>query len=56
MESSLDEAGTEEFLNIIRNLTENQNTFVISHKGEILYEKFDNVIRFKKDKNFSTIS
>lgn len=56
MDSSLDEAGTEEFLNIIRNLTENQNTFVISHKGEILYEKFDNVIRFKKDKNFSTIS
>jgi len=56
MDSSLDEAGTEEFLRIIRNLTENQNTFVISHKGEILYEKFDNVLRFKKDKNFSTIS
>ena len=56
MDSSLDEAGTEEFLCIIRSLTENQNTFVISHKGEMLFDKFDHVLRFKKDKNFSTFS
>jgi len=29
--------------------------FVISHKGELLDEKFDEKIEFVKRKNFSTI-
>jgi len=54
-DSSLDTSGTDEFLKIIYDLTGNVNTFVISHKGEILYDKFDKTIKFEKHKNFSRI-
>jgi len=53
MDSSLDNAGTEEFLKIINELTADSNIFIISHKGDQLYDKFENVIKFKKVKNFS---
>jgi DNA repair exonuclease SbcCD ATPase subunit len=56
MDSSLDNAGTEEFLKIINDLTVDSNIFIISHKGDQLYEKFDNVIKFEKVKNFSRIA
>ena len=54
-DSSLDAAGTDEFLKILYDLAGNVNVFVISHKGEILYEKFDKTIKFEKHKNFSRI-
>jgi DNA repair exonuclease SbcCD ATPase subunit len=54
-DSSLDSNGTEEFLKIINNLTSGTNTFIISHKSDQLYDKFANVIRFEKNKNFSRI-
>jgi len=53
MDSSLDNAGTEEFLKIINEITADSNVFIISHKGDQLYDKFDNVIKFEKVKNFS---
>lgn len=53
MDSSLDNAGTEEFLKIINELTADSNIFIISHKGDQLYDKFENVLKFKKVKNFS---
>ena len=53
MDSSLDNAGTEEFLKIINELTLDSNIFIISHKGDQLYDKFDRVIKFEKVKNFS---
>lgn len=53
MDSSLDNAGTEEFLKIINELTIDSNVFIISHKGDQLYDKFENVIKFEKHKNFS---
>lgn len=53
MDSSLDNAGTEEFLKIINELTSDSNIFIISHKGDQLFDKFDSVIKFKKVKNFS---
>ena len=52
-DSSLDSNGTEEFLKIINNLTSDTNTFIISHKSDQLYDKFERVIRFEKHKNFS---
>jgi DNA repair exonuclease SbcCD ATPase subunit len=52
-DSSLDSNGTADFINILRNITEGNNVFVISHKQDILHDKFDNVIQFKKVKNFS---
>lgn len=55
MDSSLDNAGTDEFLKIINELTSDSNIFIISHKGDQLFEKFDNVIKFIKVKNFSRI-
>ena len=54
-DSSLDAAGTDEFLKILNDLTGDVNTFVISHKGEILFDKFNKVIKFEKYKNFSRI-
>lgn len=54
-DSSLDSNGTEEFLKILNNLTSDTNTFIISHKTDQLYDKFEKVIRFEKHKNFSRI-
>jgi len=54
-DSSLDSNGTEEFLKLINDLTSDTNTFIISHKTDQLYDKFDKVIRFEKHKNFSRI-
>jgi DNA repair exonuclease SbcCD ATPase subunit len=53
-DSSLDSNGTEELMKILH-LLEGVNLFVISHKGDILQDKFANVLRFKKIKNFSRL-
>ena len=53
-DASLDANGCDEFLKLIHNL-EDSNIFVISHKGDVLNDKFQNVIRFVKQKNFSRI-
>jgi len=53
LDGSLDQAGTDEFLKIINELTADSNVFIISHKGDQLYDKFDHVIKFQKVKNFS---
>ena len=53
-DSSLDTNGTEELMKLLHML-EDVNLFVISHKGDILQDKFMNVIRFEKVKNFSRI-
>lgn len=54
-DSSLDVAGTEDFLRIIRGIDKDTNIFVISHKGDMLYDKFEKVLRFEKVKNFSKV-
>ena len=55
-DSSLDVAGTDDFLKLLNTLTERTNAFIISHKGEALYDKFNNVLRFEKYKNFSRLA
>jgi len=55
-DSSLDSNGTEEFIKIINSLTSDTNTFIISHKTDQLYDKFEKVIKFEKVKNFSRIA
>ena len=52
-DSSLDGNGTADFINILRTVTDGNNVFVISHKEDMLHDKFDNVVQFKKVKNFS---
>ena len=53
-DSSLDGTGTDEFLKILNTL-EGENVFVISHKQDVLVDKFNSTIRFEKQKNFSHI-
>ena len=55
-DSSLDSNGTEEFFKIIEELTSDTNTFIISHKGDVMIDKFRNIIRFEKRQNFSRIA
>jgi DNA repair exonuclease SbcCD ATPase subunit len=54
-DSSLDANGTDEFLKLLQSLGLKSNVFVISHKGDTLYEKFDSVIKFEKVQNFSKV-
>ena len=54
-DSSLDEGGTDEFLKILNTLGNDTNTFIISHKGDSMNEKFNNVIEFEKAQNFSKV-
>ena len=54
-DSSLDTAGTDDFLKLLNTLTEKTNAFIISHKGDALHDKFNNVLRFEKYKNFSRV-
>ena len=54
-DSSLDHDGIENLLKILYTLDADSNTFIISHKGDILDGKFESKIEFYKDKNFSRI-
>lgn len=51
-DSSLDGSGTDDFLKILNSFND-QNVFVISHKQDVLVDKFRSLIEFKKEKNFS---
>jgi len=53
-DSSLDASGTDDFLKILNEL-ESQNIFVISHKGDVLFDKFHSIMKFEKQNNFSQI-
>ena len=55
-DSSLDSQGTDDFLKLLNSLNEKTNAFIISHKGDQLYDKFEEVVRFEKHKNFSRIA
>ena len=55
-DASLDNNGCDEFLKLLNQLDNQTNVFVISHKGDILAEKFRNQIKFEKIKNFSRIA
>lgn len=55
-DASLDSNGCDEFLKLLNELGKETNVFVISHKGDILQDKFRSVIKFEKHKNFSRIA
>ncbi len=54
-DSSLDGDGTDEFMKIVNEQGTTTNVFVISHKGDTLYDKFRVHMKFEKRKNFSVI-
>ena len=55
-DSSLDGVGTDEFLKLIHDMGSETNIFVISHKGDQLFEKFRSIIKFEKKNNFSQVT
>ena len=56
MDSSLDVNGTESFMSLLDQFGEGTNIFVISHKGDLLFDKFHSVIRVEKKNDFSVIA
>ena len=55
-DGSLDSTGTDEFLKILEQLTNDTNTFIISHKTDALLDKFGSVLKFEKHHNFSRLA
>lgn len=55
-DGSLDNTGNDELLGILQTLTQGNNVFVISHKTDAYLDKFDKVLKFEKNKNFSRIA
>ena len=53
-DSSLDQQGTDDFFKIVNKL-KNENIFIISHKGDILFDKFTNILKFEKYQNFTRL-
>lgn len=56
MDSSLDANGTESFMSLLDQFGEGTNIFVISHKPDVLFDKFHSVIRVEKKNDFSVIA
>ena len=54
-DSSLDASSVELLMGILSTISNDNNIFVISHKGDQLFDKFHSVIRFVKKNNFSVI-
>jgi DNA repair exonuclease SbcCD ATPase subunit len=54
-DSSLDDASTESLLTMINSLESDTNVFVISHRGDILNDKFHSVLRVEKRNDFSVL-
>lgn len=54
-DASLDNNGCDDFMKLLQSI-DNTNTFIISHKGDALQDKFKDIIRFEKHKNFSRIA
>ena len=53
-DSSLDTDGTDAFLKILGTF-DKENVFVISHKQDMLFDKFRHTIKFEKSRNFSKV-
>ena len=54
-DSSLDGQGTDDFFKIVNKMGK-ENIFIISHKGDILFDKFTNILKFKKEHNFTGLT
>ena len=54
-DSSLDVDGVDNLTKILSTMDEDTNVFIISHKGDVLQDKFRSRIEFFKKNNFSKI-
>ena len=55
-DSSLDNNGTEYVMQLLNTIGEDTIVFVISHKGDQLFDKFRSVVKFEKRQNYSVIA
>ena len=55
-DSSLDNNGVDYVMNLLDTIGDQTNVFVISHKGDQLFDKFRGQIRFEKKQNYSVMS
>ena len=55
-DSSLDANGTEFVMQLLSTISDDTNVFVISHKGDQLFDKFRSVMRFEKRQNYSVMA
>lgn len=56
LDSSLDSDGMDEFMRLLHAFGNENNVFLISHRGDILADKFNNVLKFEMVGNFSEVS
>ena len=54
-DSSLDTTATEYVMQLLNTLGDGTNVWVISHKGDQLFDKFSHAVKFTKKQNFSVI-
>ena len=54
-DSSLDTNSTDSLMSILKTFDINSSVFVISHKGDVLADKFDKTLFFEKFQNFSKL-
>ena len=54
-DSSLDNNGTDYVMTLLNTIGDDANVFVISHKGDQLFDKFRSVIKFEKKQNYSVM-
>jgi DNA repair exonuclease SbcCD ATPase subunit len=55
-DSSLDVNGTDYVMTLLNTIGEDTNVFVISHKGDQLFDKFRSQIKFEKKQNYSVMT
>lgn len=55
-DGSLDGAGAEDFVSMLKRLVGDTNAVIISHRTDQMTDKFDRVLRFEKVKNFSEVA
>jgi len=54
LDSSLDQQGIDDVMKLFRTL-KNSNVYIVSHRGDVLDDKFDHKLNVKKVKNFTQI-
>lgn len=54
-DSCLDAGGTEDFMKLLKILSKKTNIFVISHKPDVISDKFDRHLKVEMKNNFSSI-
>ena len=55
-DSSLDSSATDYVMQLLNTIGEDTNVFVISHKGDMLFDKFRSQIKFEKKNNYSVMT